>query len=356
MLRARIAERRGDFSLAVELSAAAGEPLVLVGPNGAGKSTVLRVLAGVERPDEAAIAVDGDIWADPATGTWCPPDRRRVGWVPQELGLFPHLDAVENVAFGLRARGVNRNAGVRARALLAELGIEREADRRPAGLSGGERQRVALARALVAEPRLLLLDEPLSAVDAAARPGIRALVRRILAERDVIALYVTHSPLEALAIGGRLAVMESGRIVQNGAPGELLRHPRSEVVGAFAGTNFFRGRVAGRDDSGLVRIETGRGALLAPDGGLEGEVCLAIDPREIVVSREPPEGSARNVLRGRVLELAPEPPDGGRVRVALATEPPLVAEVTRVAVDSLGLADGMEVYASFKATALAAYR
>ncbi|HEX6644070.1 MAG TPA: ABC transporter ATP-binding protein, partial [Gemmatimonadales bacterium] len=313
MLSARVADRRGAFTLSVALSVRAREPLVLVGPNGAGKSTVLRLLAGLERPGEADIVVDDVSWADTSTGKWMPADRRRVGWVPQELGLFPHLDAVENVAFGLRARGEGRNAARRARAMLAELGLERAEGRKPGGLSGGERQRVALARALVAEPRLLLLDEPLSAADASARPAIRALLRRTLAERDVIAICVTHSPLEALALGARLAVMEGGRVVQEGPPADLLRHPRSEVVGAFAGTNFFRGTIAGRDGSGLVRIETGGGALLAPDGGLEGEIFVSIDPREIVVSREVPGGSARNVLRGRIVELAPEPPGGDRV-------------------------------------------
>ncbi|MGE5926456.1 MAG: ATP-binding cassette domain-containing protein [Gemmatimonadota bacterium] len=355
MLRARLASRRGEFSLAAELTAAAGTTLVLVGPNGSGKSTVLRMLAGLERPETGEVRLDAETWGDTTRGLWLPAEERSVGWLPQELALFPHLSALENVAFGLRARG-DRAAGARAREALRSLGLERELDPRPAALSGGERQRVALARALVVEPRLLLLDEPLSAIDPSARASLRALLRRALAERGVTTVYVTHSPMEALALGARLAVMHEGTVVQEGMPGELLHRPRSEAAGAFIGTNFFRGTIGPAAGAGLVSIRMASGSLLVPDSGLAGEVFVAIDPREIVISRELPSGSARNVFRGRVTEIAPEPPRGERVRIALATEPPLVAEVTRQALDALGVAEGTEVYAAFKATALAPYQ
>lgn len=355
MLRARLASRRGEFALAAELSAAPGSTLVLVGPNGSGKSTVLRMLAGLDRPDSGEVHLDGDAWGDTGRGLWLPAERRSVGWLPQALALFPHLSALENVAFGLRASG-DAAAAARAREALRALGLERELDRRPAALSGGERQRVALARALVTEPKLLLLDEPLSSIDPSARASLRALLRRALAEQGVTTVYVTHSPMEALALGSRLAVMHEGSVVQEGMPAELLHRPRSEAAGAFIGTNFFRGTLGARDGTGLVAIRTPGGTLLAADAGLDGEVFVAVDPREIVISLDRPSGSARNVFRGRVIEIAPEPPRGERVRVALATEPPLVAEVTRQALEALGVAEGADVYASFKATALAPYQ
>lgn len=356
VLQARLASRRGAFALAAEFSAESGSTLVLVGPNGSGKSTVLRMLAGLSRPDAGEVRLDGDTWGDIRSGIWLPAEQRSVGWLPQELALFPHLSAVENVAFGLRAAGVGPPAVARARDALHALGLDREVERKPAALSGGERQRVALARALVVEPRLLLLDEPLSAIDPAARAALRSLLKRVLAERRVTTVYVTHSPLEALALGGRLAVMHEGAVVQQGMPADLLQRPRSEAAGAFIGTNFFRGTLQKRDGSGLVAIRTAAGELLAADPGLSGEVFVAIDPREIVLSRDAPSGSARNVFRGRVVEIAPEPPRGERIRVALATRPPLVAEVTREALGALGLTEGAEVHASFKATALEPYQ
>jgi molybdate transport system ATP-binding protein len=356
VLQARLGSRRGEFTLAAELTAEPGSTLVLVGPNGSGKSTVLRMLAGLDRPEEGTVRLDGETWGDTAQRLWIPPEERSVGWLPQDLALFPHLSALENVAFGLRARGASPHAAARARDTLGALGLDRELGRRPAALSGGERQRVALARALVVEPRLLLLDEPLSAIDPAARAALRSLLRRVLSERRVTTVCVTHSPLEALALGGQLAVMQAGRIVQQGMPSELLHRPRSEAAGAFIGTNFFRGTIEHRDGSGLVAIRTGSGVLLAADPGLDGEVFIAIDPREIVLSRDAPSGSARNVYRGRVTEIAPEPPRGERVRVALATEPPLVAEITRQALESLGMEEGTEVHAAFKATALEPYQ
>jgi len=212
VLQARLGSRRGEFTLAAELTAEPGATLVLVGPNGSGKSTVLRMLAGLDRPEEGIVRLDGETWGDTAQGIWIRPEDRSVGWLPQDLALFPHLSALENVAFGMRARGA--------------LGLDRELGRRPAALSGGERQRVALARALVGEPRLLLLDEPLSAIDPGARAALRSLVKRVLAERRVTTVCVTHSPLEALALGGQLAVMHAGKVVQQGMPSELLHRPR----------------------------------------------------------------------------------------------------------------------------------
>jgi molybdate transport system ATP-binding protein len=357
MLRARLVSHRGEFALDAVLEVRTGETLVLVGESGAGKTTLLRMLAGLERPVEGAIEVRGTHWLDTARRVDVAPERRQVGWVGQEYALFPHLTATENVAFGPRATGERRAAArQRARRLLGELGLDALADRRPRELSGGEQQRVALARALVLEPELMLLDEPLSALDPGTRRSVRGLLKAALAERGITTICVTHSPMEALALGGRIAVMERGRIVQEGLPDDLLRRPRSAVVAEFLGLNFYRGRIGARHDDGLVDVRTAAGTITAVDPGGDGEVFLAVSPREIVLSRERPAGSARNVFGGRITEIAPEPPAGERVRVAIGSEPPLVAELTRSAVAQLGLGPGVDAFAAFKATGVVPYR
>ena len=357
MLRASVASRRGSFALEAALEVPAGGILVLVGESGAGKTSLLRALAGIDRVDAGRITVGDATWLDSARRIDIRPERRSVGWVGQDPALFPHLTAEENVAFGLRAAGAaDSSARARARVLMEELGIGPLAGRLPRDLSGGERQRVALARALALEPELLLLDEPFSALDPGTRRGMRALLKAALAGRHAATICVTHSPMEALALGERIAVMERGRMVQEGMAGDLLRRPRSSVVAEFLGLNFFRGSIAARHDEGLVDIRTGNGTVTAVDPGGDAEVFVAVSPREIVLSLERPAGSARNVFEGRIAELAPEPPAGERVRVALASAPPLVAEVSRSAVAELRLAPGATVYAAFKATGVVPYR
>lgn len=357
MLSARLASRRGEFALDAQLEAAAGTTLVLVGESGAGKTTLLRLLAGIDRRGEGRVAVGDAVWLDTARRIDLRPELRSVGWVGQEPALFPHLPVLENVAFGLRASGTPAvRARSRALELLEELGIAGLAAARPRALSGGERQRVALARALVLEPALLLLDEPFSALDPGTRRGMRTQLKAALSAHRATTICVTHSPMEALALGERIAVMERGRIVQEGMPDDLLRRPRSSVVAEFLGLNFFRGSIAARHDEGLVDVRTAAGTITAVDPGGDAEVFVAVNPREIVLSLEHPAGSARNVFEGRVAEIAPEPPAGERVRVALASEPPLVAELTRSAVADLRLAPGARVYAAFKATGVVPYR
>jgi molybdate transport system ATP-binding protein len=274
-----------------------------------------------------------------------------VGYVPQDYALFPHLSVQENVGFGLRAERRPR-AEVRRRtgSWLERLGIAELARRRPDALSGGQQQRVALARALILEPRLLLLDEPLSALDPPTRRAVRAELSRLLAGIPCTTVYVTHSPTEALALGHTILVLEAGRVDQIGERDDLLRHPRSAYVAGFMGVNLLRGRVARRLPGGLAAVATADGEVVVPDPGEGDEVFLTVSPREITLSRERPAGSAQNVYRGPIQEVAPEPPQGERVRVVLATRPPLVAEVTRAATEALGLRPGMEVYAAFKAT------
>ncbi|MGH7703822.1 MAG: ABC transporter ATP-binding protein, partial [Gemmatimonadales bacterium] len=322
---------------------------MLVGESGAGKSTVLRQLAGLDRPDRGRVVVDGAEWCNTETGCFLPAWERSVGHVAQDYALFPHLTAFDNVAFGLRAQG-SRTAAIRSKvyAMLAQLGVGGLAGRRPGELSGGQQQRVALARALVLEPRLLLLDEPLSALDLQNRRLVRTELRNLLAALPCVTVYVTHSPLEALAFGDQIAVIERGRITQTGTRDDLLRHPRSPYVAEFMGVNFFQGAIVSRSD-GLARVRTSGGTISVVDPGEGGdEVFVAVNPREIALSAEPAAGSAQNSFEGPITELAPEPPFGERVRVALGTEPGLVAEVTRAAVERLGLREGMMVHATFK--------
>ncbi len=208
---------------------------------------------------------------------------------------------------------------------------------------------MAIARAIVLEPRVLLLDEPLSALDAPSRRAIRGELRRLLAELPCATLWVTHSPSEALALGERITVLEAGRVSQAGARDELMRHPRSGYVAEFLGVNFFRGTFAPAASPGAPGIATPRGTLVLATSGEDADAAVLVHPREITLSRERPEGTARNVFAGAIEELVPEPPAGELVRVSLATTPPLIAEVTRGAVEGLALVPGVRVYASFKA-------
>jgi len=236
VLEASLGGRRGAFQFDAEFRVADRETLVLAGESGAGKSTLLQLLAGLLWPERGRITVDGELWFDGAARIARAAGERAVGYVAQDYALFPHLSARENVAFGLRAQGLPRAAiEARVAASLERFGLAELADRRPAELSGGQRQRTALARALILEPRLLLLDEPLSALDLRTRRKVRVELKRLLEEVPCMTVLVTHSPAEALALGRRVAVMESGRIVGIGTPEELRRDPRSDYVAEFLG-------------------------------------------------------------------------------------------------------------------------
>jgi molybdate transport system ATP-binding protein len=337
----------GQLRLEVELAVGAGELVVLLGPNGAGKTTLLRSLAGLVALDRARVVLDGEVLEDTATGRHVPTERRPVGFVFQDHLLFPHLSALENVAFGLRARGVGRvEARRRAAAWLERVGLAGHAGSRPRALSGGQAQRVALARAMVTDPRLLLLDEPLAALDAASRSEVRRGLRRHLATFDGSRLLVTHDPLEAMALADRLVVLEAGRVTQTGTADEVRRRPRSRYVAELVGVNLFRGRAVG----GAIRLE-GDGTLIAA-GDHHGEVFAAVHPHAVAVHRRLPEGTPRNVLAGTAdaIEVV-----GDRVRVRVAGPVPIVAEVTPAAAAELDLADGGPVWASVKATEVAVY-
>jgi NifC-like ABC-type porter len=331
----------------VALEAEPGTTIAVVGPNGAGKTTLLRALLGLTPRALAHVRLGGtDVTA-------LPPHRRRAAWVPQDGALFPHLTALANTAYGLRAQGVPRVEARRtARQWLDRLGVGGLAGRRPAQLSGGQAQRVALARALAVRPRLLLLDEPLAALDQTTRAEVRHTLRKHLSAYGGVCLLVTHDPVEAVALAGRVLVLEEGRTVQDAPPAEVTRHPRSPWVARMLGRNAWPG-TATHDGLRL----TGGGHLVAaepvaspPGGTATGSAALAvISPEAVSLHRERPSGSPRNVWPGMVKEMTAV---GSRIRVLVDCEgaPGLVCEVTPAAAAELELRDGTAVFASVKAT------
>jgi len=346
-LDAAIGVERGEFALDVGLRVEPGQVVAVLGPNGAGKTTLLRALAGLTPLGSGRIVLDGDVLDDPATGTWVPPERRPLGVVFQDYLLFPHLDALDNVAFGLRCKGVARSTARReALRWLERVGLAGDARALPGRLSGGQQQRVALARALAVEPRMLLLDEPLSALDVGARGDLRRDLRALLDGFPGIRLIVTHDPLEARMLADRLVILEHGRVVQSGTPAEIAARPRSTYVARLVGVNLLRGVAAGD----RVRLAEGPELILGEPAS--GDVFVAVHPNAIALHRAQPEGTPRNVWRGTVEAVEPHE---GRVRIRVGGPPDVVAEVTARAVADLGLERGAGVWLSVKATEIVTY-
>ena len=340
--------RRGTFAVRARFDAPRGSTTALLGPNGSGKSTLVSSMAGLVPPEEGSVVLAGVVLDDPAAGVNVPPQRRSIGVVFQELLLFPHLSALDNVAFPLLARGFARaEAHDRGEHLLRRLEMARHARARPRDLSGGEAQRVALARALVAEPALLLLDEPLSALDVGARARLREVLRDELERFPGVRVLITHDPVEALTMADRIVIVEEGRVTQIGTPEEIRAVPRSRYAADLVGVNAVRG-VLEPIGQGTGRLISSEGTLVAPwpEWYVGGEVVGIVRPIDVTLWPDRPDGSARNVLSGRVTSVAIE---GDRARIRLATAPPLVAEVTQGSVERLGLRPGVEVWASFKA-------
>lgn len=346
-LEARVRVRRGPFQLDVDLTIEAGETAAVLGPNGCGKTTLLHALAGLIPLDEGRLTVNGVVLEDPAAGIAVPAEERPVAVVFQSLLLFPHLTALDNVAFGLRCHGKpRREARHIAREWLERMGLGDKTRSRPSALSGGQAQRVALARALAVEPRLLLLDEPLAAVDVQGRAELRRDLRKHLASFDGVRLLVTHDPLEAFALADRVIVLEGGRVVQRGTTAEVTARPRSRWVADLAGVNLFRGKAEG------TRITLEGGGELIVAEPLMGDVFAAVHPRAVALLHAKPEGTPRNVWRGPIDEIDVE---GPIARIRVGTTPSIVAEVTVVAVVALGLAPGEDVWATVKATEIVLY-
>ncbi|HEX6470736.1 MAG TPA: ABC transporter ATP-binding protein [Streptosporangiaceae bacterium] len=340
-LWARLLVRRGAFTLDIEIAAEPGEVVALLGPNGAGKTTALRALAGLTGLGDGAIDLGGEpLHALPA-------ERRPIGMVFQDYLLFPHLSALENVAFGPRSRGVGKGEARRtAGEWLARVGLADHAAKKPRALSGGQAQRVALARALAVGPRLLLLDEPLAALDAHTRLDVRAELRRHLAAFDGVTVLVTHDPLDAMVLADRLVVIEDGRVVQRGMPAEVARHPRTDYVARLVGLNLYRGVAAGH----VVTLPSGV-RIEAVESG-HGEVFVAFPPGAVALFRSRPDGSPRNLWQARVDGVERH---GDQVRVHLDGPISVAADVTQAAVAELELAEGRLLWAAVKASETHSY-
>jgi len=340
---------RGSFTLAVSLTAAPGQVLGVLGPNGAGKSTLLSAVAGLTPVSAGRITLGGQVMDDADAGTFVEASGRPVGFVFQNYRLFPHLTVAENVAFSPRARGQGRRAArAAARHWLARLKLTDLADRKPAELSGGQAQRVALARALAGQPALLLLDEPLSALDAGTRLDVQAELKLHLADFTGPCLLVTHDPIEALVLADQLIVLEGGRIVQEGTPAQIARQPATDYVAKLVGLNLYPGRA---DGSQVMLI--GGGSFIVADHGQQGDVLVALRPSAIVVSTERPQhGSARNTWPAKITGLTLL---ADRVRLDLDGQPSALVDVTPAAVAELSLDPGSQVWLTVKATDLEIY-
>ncbi|GAB3220374.1 ABC transporter ATP-binding protein [Glycomyces halotolerans] len=347
LLDAHLVVDRGDFRLDLRLSAAAGETVALLGPNGAGKTTALRALVGLEALTDGHVRLGGRDLDRPAAGKWVPTERRGIGVVFQDYLLFPHLSALDNVAFGPRRQGAGRvRAKELASAWLDRVGLADFADRRPRHLSGGQAQRVALARALALEPGLLLLDEPLAALDARTRLDTRAELHRHLAGHTGATVVVTHDPVDALMLADRLVVVEDGRAVQEGDAESVTARPRTEYVARLVGLNLYRGRAEGR----TVRLEDG--LELAAADPIDGEAFAAFPPSAVALFPARPEGSPRNTWEATVTGVHRH---GDNLRVQLAGPLQAAADVTPSAAAQLSLAPGQRVWAAVKATEIRAY-
>ncbi|QBD80011.1 ABC transporter ATP-binding protein [Ktedonosporobacter rubrisoli] len=382
MLHVGLDTHLNTFHLALDFTAEKGKTTVLLGESGAGKSTVLRLLAGLLHPQRGRIALGETIYFDSELHIAVPPQERPFGYVFQDYVLFPHLSVFENVAFGLRAQHLQRKLiQQRVGEALERVHLPGMDQRRPSQLSGGQQQRVAIARALALQPQLLLLDEPLSALDVQTRREVRHELRRILSELGITTLMVTHQYLEALLFGHHILVLDHGEIIQEGEQRDLLAYPRSSYVAELVGVNFFHGPI--------VRYENGTMCVIRLHDGLEGgevvaalkemgsaeevpavgeEAYIVVNPHSVTLYQAAPESSARNVFHGRIVQMLRLGPGSGsaedeegttRVSILLdgasAQMSPLTAEITAASARRMELSEGKSIYAAFKATEARAY-
>lgn len=348
-LDAHLVVRRDDgFVLDLPLTVAPGETVALLGPNGAGKSTAVAAVAGLVPLDGGRLVLDGRVLDEPAADVLVPPAERRIGVVFQRRTLFPHLSAVDNVAFGIASRGVGRRAARReAREWLDRLDLGLLADRRADRLSGGQDQQVALVRALASEPELLVLDEPLSALDVTVRGDVRRFLARHLADFAGPRLLITHDPTEAFLLADRVHVVEDGRLTQAGTVDEIRRHPETTYAADLVGVNLLAGTAAG----GVVDVDGF--VLVVADDPVDGPVLASVHPRAVALHLGEPEGSARNAWRTTVVHVEDL---GTRSRVLLGDPLAVTAEVTPTTVAQMGLSPGTPVWASVKATQVRTHR
>lgn len=342
-LEADFGLRRGDaFRIDLSLSIPAGTTVALLGPNGAGKSTAVSAIAGLLPIDSGSISLAGITLDEPAAGVLVPPEARRIGVVFQDYLLFPHLPVIENIAFGLRSRGVSRAEAMdRAGAWLERLDLTGLERRKPPQLSGGQAQRVALARALVIDPDLLLLDEPLSALDVTTRVEMRRELVRHLQEFPGPRLVITHDPTEAFLVADEVHIIENGVVTQSGTPDEIRLRPRTSYAADLAGSNLLFGKAS----NGQVVV--GSHLIHVAEQDIEGEVLLTIRPSAISLHRIEPEGSQRNTWQTSIAVMERL---GERTRIRTGPPLPITVEVTSEATSALNLSEGETVWLAIKAT------
>lgn len=347
LLDANLVVERDRFRLDAHLSIAAGEVVALLGPNGAGKTTALRALAGLLPLTAGHLRLGAVTLDDPDRRIWVPAERRHVGVVFQDYLLFPHLSALDNVAFGPRSYGMNRlESRERAVGWLRRVGLAGHARAKPRHLSGGQAQRVALARALAVDPPLLLLDEPLAALDAGTRVDTRAELHRHLAEHPGATLLVTHDPLDALVLADRLVIIEDGQIVQEGDAATITAQPRTDYVARLVGLNLYRGRAHDH----TVRV--GADFTLAVADAAEGDVFVAFPPTAVALHAREPDGSPRNTWPATIASIQRH---GDNLRVQLTGAVTAAADITPAAASHLRLATGQRVWAAVKAVETRTY-
>lgn len=357
MFEARIQMRLGTgqqdpFTIDVDIGSEGGIT-VLFGHSGAGKTSILRAVAGILNPDAGRIALDDRIYFDSSSGVCLPVQQRRVGYVFQDLLLFPHLTAEQNVLYGIRDHSRNSDRK-RVKEMLSMLGVAGTAHRYPGELSGGEQQRVALARSLASDPLIMLMDEPLSAVDVATRTRLLEEISSIQQQSGIPFLYVTHNSSEAVRLGNTMYVIDRGRIVQKGAPLEILNSPRSAPVARIVGTeNVFAGKIAGhRSADGTTVVEVGSCSLEVPYSDLPAgsRITVGIRSEDIIISREYlTQTSARNVLKGTVRRIILE---ADKAELVISSGVDFKVSITPATVRILGLAEGTELYMLIKARAI----
>ena len=351
MITVTLAKRLRDFSLDVQFELGDGQCLALVGPTGCGKTTTLRLLAGLLNPDEGYVALDDCVLVDTRRRLCLSPQKRRLGVVFQNYALFPHLTVLGNVMYGAVARGATRSkAEATARAALERVRLPGLEQVRPGQLSGGQQQRVALARALASGARLLLMDEPMSALDAHTRRQVRSELRALISELGLQTICVTHDVADALTLGDVIGVMREGKIVQLGSRQQLLSQPRDTFVAEFLGINMFSGTARPGPDQ-LSAITCGPHVFYSLTE-LTGEVLLTFHPWDVSLSLHEPDSSAMNYFKGRVTSISHL---GSRTRVTVENGVTVIAELTHSSEERLALELGKEVYASFKASALQVY-
>lgn len=380
MLNVALDIHLNTFHLSLSFSAEEGKTTVLLGESGAGKSTVLRLLAGLQHPQQGHISLNETIYFDSEQKLAIAPQERPFGYVFQDYVLFPHLNVFENVAFGLRAQHLLGHA-VRQRVgeALERVHLVGYDTRRPAQISGGQQQRVAIARALALQPQLLLLDEPLAALDVQTRREVRQELQHLLTELNITTLLVTHQYLEALLFGHSILVLDNGQIIQQGGPRGLLEYPRSSYVAELVGINFLRGRIARyetdrtcvvqlkhNDERPLEVFATLKEREQQELPEIDEEAYIVVNPSSVTLYPSPPEASARNVFAGTIAQILRLHSGGtnredGHVRVSITLDgvasdlPPLTAEITEASVTRMGLQQGQRTYAAFKATEASAY-